>query len=101
MSFGLKNAGATYLCMMSHIFEPLLGKTMEAYIEDMLVKSRFQGDHLAHLQEVFKLMRRHQLQLNPEKCAFEVGSKTFLGFLVSQRGIEMAITQMQPPVTKK
>ena len=48
--FGLKNIGATYQCIMSHIFEPLLGKTMEAYIDDMLVKSNSHKDHLAHLQ---------------------------------------------------
>ena len=49
MPFGLKNVGATYQGMMSRIFEPLLGRTMEAYIDDMLVKSRSQEDHLDHL----------------------------------------------------
>ena len=50
MPFSLKNIGATYQCIMSHIFEPLLGKTMEAYIDDMQVKSNSHKDHLAHLQ---------------------------------------------------
>ena len=90
MPFCLKNVGATYQHMMSHIFEPLLDRTMEAYINDMLAKSRLRKDHLAHLQEGFELMRKHQLRLNPKKCAFEVGSRNFLGFLVSRRGIEMA-----------
>ena len=91
MPFGLKNAGATYQHMMSRIFEPLLGKTMEAHIDEMLVKSRLREDHLAHLREAFEFMRKHRLRLNPKKCAFEVRSGNFLGFLVSQRGIKMAL----------
>ena len=104
--FGLKNARATYQSMMSHIFEPLFGKTTEAYIDDMLVKSKSRKDHLAHLREAFQLMRSHLLLLNPNKCAFGIESGNFLEFLVSQRGIEMAlyqvkaIGQMQPPITK-
>ena len=90
MPFGLKNVIATYQHMMSHIFEPLLGKTMEAYIDDMLAKSRLQEDHLTHLREAFKLMRKHRLQLNPKKCVLEVGSRNFLRFMVRQRGIEIA-----------
>ena len=107
MPFGLKNAQATYQHMMSHIFEPFLGKTMEAYIDDMLVNSRLWGDHLAHLREAFELMRRHRLWLHPKKCAFKVRFGNFVRFLVSQRGIKMtpgqvkAITQMQPHLTKK
>ena len=59
MSFGLKNTRATYQCMMSLIFEPLLGKTIEAYIDDMLVKSTSHVDHLPQLREASKLMRQH------------------------------------------
>ena len=61
MPFSLKNAGATYQRMMSPMFEPLLGKTMEAYIDDMLVKSNSHKDHLAHLRQAFHLMRLHRL----------------------------------------
>ena len=80
---------------------------MEAYIDDMLVKSRLREDHLAHMQEAFELMKKHRLRLNLEKCAFKVGSGNFLGFPRSKRGIEMAleeirlITQMQPPCNDK
>ena len=80
---------------------------MEVYIDDILVKSRSQKDHLAHLREAFYLLRQHQQQLNPSKCVFTVSSGNFLGFLVCQRGIEMAsehvqaIPHMQPPTTKK
>ena len=107
MPFGLKNVGAIYKRMMSRIFEPLLGQTIEAYIDDMLVKSKSRDDHLSHLRDVFWLMRLHILRLNPDKCAFGVESGHFLGFLVSQRGIKMApdqvksIAQIQPPITKK
>ena len=90
MPFGLKNVGATYQRMMSRIFEPRLGNTLDAYIDDMLVKSMLREDHLAHLRSVFELMRKHWLRSNLEKCAFGVGFGNFLGFLVSQRGIEIA-----------
>ena len=72
MSFGLKTAEATFQSMISRIFEPILGNTMEAYIDNMLVKSRLREDHLAHLREAFELMRKHWLRLNPEKCMFGV-----------------------------
>ena len=107
MPFVLKNVRATYQRMMSCIFETLLGKSMEAYIEDMLVKSKSREDHLSHLRQAFQLMRLHHLRLNPDKCAFRVESGNFLGFLVSRRGTKMApdqtkaIIQMQSLVTKK
>ena len=93
--------------MMSRIFEPLFGRTMEAYIDDMLVKSKSREDHIAHLQDAFQLMRLHRLFLNPNKCVFGIRFENFLGFLVSQTGIEMALGQvkaiekMQPHVIKK
>ena len=80
---------------------------MESYINDMLVKLKSRGYCLAYLREAFRFMLSHRLWLNPYKCAFRVGSRNFLGFLVSQRGIEIApsqvkvIEQMQPPTTKK
>ena len=80
---------------------------MEAYIDYMLVKSGSREDHLDHLRDVFQLMRAHHLRLNPKKCTFGVGFGNFHGFLVSQRGIKMALGQvqaiekMQPPITKK
>ena len=56
MSFGLKNVWATYQSMMSRVFEPLLSRTVEVYIDDILVKSRSRKDHLAHLREAFCLL---------------------------------------------
>ena len=82
-------------------------KTMEAYINDMLVKLNSCEDHLVHLRQAFPLMILHHLWLNPNKCAFGVESENFLEFLVSRRGIKMgleqakAIMQMHPLITKK
>ena len=88
MSFGLKNVGATYQRMVTKIFRPLIGKSVEVYIDDMLVKSKELPDHTMHLQETFELMQRHDMKLSPLKCAFRVSLGKFLSFMVTQRGIE-------------
>ena len=82
MAFGLKNAGVTYQRMVSKIFRPLIGKSMEVYIDDMLVKSKERPDHIRHLQEVFELFPKHSMKLNPLKCQFSVISGKFPGFMV-------------------
>ena len=86
MPFGLKNAGETYQRLVKKIFRPLLGSTMEVYIDDMLVKSKQLPDHAAHLQQTFDLLREYGMKLNPLKCAFGVSVGRFLGFMVTQRG---------------
>jgi hypothetical protein len=88
MPFGLKNTGATYQRMVTKMFSELLGKTVEVYIDDMVVKSVKSTDHVEDLRKVFEILRRNNLKLNATKCAFGVGSGKFLGFLVTQRGIE-------------
>uniref|UniRef100_A0A2N9GP06 Uncharacterized protein n=1 Tax=Fagus sylvatica TaxID=28930 RepID=A0A2N9GP06_FAGSY len=88
MPFGLKNAGATYQRMMTTMFGNQIGKTVEVYIDDMLVKSVRKEDHLAHLREVFEILRRDGLRLNASKCLFGVRSGKFLGHIISSRGIE-------------
>ena len=88
MLFGLKNVGATYQRMVTKIFRPLIGTSMEVYINDMLVKSKERPDHTRHLQEVFELLRKHSTKLYPLKCAFSVSSGKFLRFMVTQRGIK-------------
>ena len=65
MPFGLKNAGATYQILVTMIFRPLMGKTMEAYIDNMLVKSKECPDHTKHLQEIFELLGTNGMKLNP------------------------------------
>ena len=83
MLFGLKNTGATYQRLVTEIFRPLLGNTMEAYIDNMLVKSIERFDHIQHLQEAFKLLRRYDMKLNLLKCAFGVNSGKFIGFMMT------------------
>ena len=72
-----------------------MGKTMEVYIDDMLVKSRECLDHTKHLQETFKLLCMNGMKLNPMKCAFGVSSGKFLGFMVTQRRIEANLVQLR------
>ena len=88
MPFGLNNAGATYQRLVTKIFLPLIGKTMEVYIDDMLVKTRECSDHTKHLEETFYLLRTNNMKLNSLKCVFRVNPGKFLGFMVTQRGIE-------------
>ena len=88
MPFGLKNVGATYQRLVTKMFCPLLRSIMEVYIDDMLVKSKQRPDHVAHLQQTFDLLRKYGMKLNPLKCAFGVSAGRFLGFMVTQRGIE-------------
>ncbi|KAI5327838.1 hypothetical protein L3X38_027234 [Prunus dulcis] len=65
-----------------------IGKTMEVYIDDMVVKSQEKSQHVRHLEEVFNILKRYRMRLNPKKCAFGVSSGQFLGQIVNKRGIE-------------
>ena len=88
MPFGLKNAAATYQCLVNYMFRDLIGQSMEVYVDGLLVKSREEADHLGHLAEAFSILRRFQIKLNPAKYAFKISSGKFLGHLVSRQGIE-------------
>ena len=88
MPFRLKNAGATYQRLVNRMFQKQIGTTMEVYIDDMLVKSTTSDLHIAHLTEVFQILRSYNMKLNPAKCAFGVSAEKFLGFIVNHRGIE-------------
>ncbi|CAM8928707.1 unnamed protein product [Rhodiola kirilowii] len=89
MPFGLKNAGATYQRAMQKIFEDMMHKTIECYVDDVVVKSKARSDHVQDLRTVFERLRKCQLKMNPLKCAFGVTSGKFLGFVVTHRGIEI------------
>ncbi|XP_028092210.1 uncharacterized protein LOC114292436 [Camellia sinensis] len=95
MPFELKNVGTTFQRMVTKMFAPLLGHTMEAYIDNMVVKSREKSQHLADLAEMFATLKHHKLRLNTSKCTFEVGTGNFLGFLVMNRGIEVDPSQIK------
>ena len=88
MPFGLKNVGAMYQRLVNHMFCPQIGQNVEVYVYDMLVKSLDEKKHLDDLQETFDILSLYNMKLNPSKCAFGVLSGKFLGFIVSQRGIE-------------
>ena len=95
MPFGLKNVRATYQRLVTKMFRPLLRKTMEVYIDDVLVKSKERPDHTTHLQQAFELLKAYDMKLNPKKCAFRVSAGQFLGFMMTQGGIEANPTQLQ------
>ena len=95
MPFGLKNAETTYQRLVTKMFRLLLGKTMEVYIDDMLIKSKERPDHANHLQQAFNLLRTYGMKLNPAKCAFGVSARRFLGFMMTQRGIEANLSQLK------
>ena len=94
MPFGLKNASATNQRMVTKMFEPIMGKPMDAYIDDMVVKSKREPDHVKDLTEVLEILKKHRLRLNAVKCAFGINSGKFLGHLVTRRGIEVNLPQI-------
>ena len=89
MPFGLKNARSTNQRMMMRMFEPQLGKNIEVYINDMVVKSKVASEHVGDLRNIFEILRKYELRLNTSKCSFGVGSGKFLGYMVTHRGIEV------------
>jgi hypothetical protein len=106
MTFGLKNAGATYQRAMNLIFHKLLGNTLEVYIDDIVVKSAEFSSHLADLRKAFDKMCRYGLKMNPRKYAFGVSAGKFLGFFIHEHGIEIdldrikSIRNVGPPTCK-
>jgi hypothetical protein len=88
-----------------HDIRATTGKTVEAYVDDILVKSKRREDHISDLKAAFDLMKKHNMRLNPEKCAFGFASGKFLGYMVTPRGIEAnpnkvtAILEMEAPKT--
>ena len=95
MPFGLKNAGSTYQRMMTRMFEPQLGKSIEIYVNDMVVKSKVVFEHLGDLDSTFDVLRMHNLHLNASKCSFGMGLGKFLGYIVTHRGIEVNLGQIK------
>ena len=83
MPFRLKNAGATYQRMVMRMFRDKIGRIVEVYIDDMVVKSKQEMQHVDDLKEVFKVLQRHKLRLNADKCVFGVGADKFLGYLIT------------------
>ncbi|PKA55220.1 putative mitochondrial protein [Apostasia shenzhenica] len=107
MPFDLKNAGATYQRMIDAVFKDQRGRNLEAYVNDILFKSKTLEGHLNDLRETLSTLQKFSLKLNTAKCTFGAASGKFLGYLVSARGIEAnlhkisAILNMPSPKTPK
>ena len=103
MSFELKNAGATYQRLMNKMFAHQIGRNVQVFVDDILVKSIWEDDHLGDLKETFNTLHSYNIKLNSSKCAFKVTARKFLGFMMSQKGIEVnldkvqAIMELTPP----
>ena len=82
MPFGLKNAGATYQRAMKTIYHDLIHHIVEDYVDDLVVKSRKEEDHIKHLKMVFKRCCKFKMRMNHLKFALGVTARKFLGFLV-------------------
>ena len=107
MPFGLKNVGATYQRAMVALFHDMIHHEIEVYVHDMIARSKTEEEHLDHVQKLFERLKRYKLRLNPNKCTFGVRSGKLLGFVVSNKGIEVdpakvkAIQEMSAPRTEK
>ena len=107
MPFGLKNVGATYQRAMVTLFHDMIHKEIEVYVDDMIAKSTNEEDHVQILRKLFDRLRKYQLKLNPAKCLFGVKSGKLLGFMISNKRIEVdpdkvkAIQAMTTPKTEK
>jgi hypothetical protein len=103
MPFGLKNAGATFMRMIKKCLLDQIPRNVEAYMDDIVVKSRKDSNLLSELAETFANLRRYDIKLNPTKCTFGVPGGKLLGFLVSKKGIDVnpekigAIVRMKSP----
>jgi hypothetical protein len=107
MPEGLKNAGGSFSRMNAKVLHSQIGRNVLTYVDEIILKSTKQENHVADLQETFANFRQAGLKLNPEKCVFGVKKGKFLGCLVSTKGIEAnpskieAILRMEPPNSKK
>ncbi|GKC19669.1 reverse transcriptase domain-containing protein [Tanacetum coccineum] len=105
--FGLKNAGATYQRLVDTAFQSQIGRNLEAYVDDMVIKSNDKKILIADIAETFDNLQRINMKLNPKKCSFGVEEGKFLGYMVTSEGIQAnpkktkAIVDMQSPRTLK
>jgi len=107
MPFRLKNAGATYQRSMDRVLAPMIGRNVQAYVDDMVITSQVKDQHIVDLEELFTTIAKYRLKLNPEKCVFGVEAGKFLGFLLTEHGREAnpkkcaAIIAMRSPISVK
>jgi hypothetical protein len=89
LAFGLKNGGATYQKCVHTVLESQIGRNIEAYIDDIAVKSEKRVDLLDNLKETFNILCKSKMTFNPKKCVFDVSSGKLLGYMVSSWGIDV------------
>src|SRR3954466_15351370 len=95
MPFGLKNAGATYQQTMQHCLHDQIGRNVHAYVDDIAGMSKKSNDLISNFKETFDNLRKYNMMLNPKKCVFGVPASKLLGFIVSQRGIEVNLEKIK------
>ena len=83
MQFALKNTKATYQRLVNKVFVDKIGRTMDIYMDDMLVKSLTVEQHIQDLANIFSALKLYNMKLNPRKCIFNVKARKFLGYIVS------------------
>jgi len=101
MPFGQKNAGVTYQQLLNKLFKPLIGWTMEVYMDDMIVKSMLANEHGSDLQKTFDILQTFGIKHNSKKCVFGVRLGKFLRFMISNQGIEANPDKMQAVLDRK
>ena len=107
MPFGLKNASTTYQRMIQSCLEKQISKTIEAYVDDVVIKTRHVESLIDNPRLTFDSLRTYDIKLNPEKCVFGIPAGKLLGFIVSNRGIEAnpakirALSQLTTPTDLK
>ncbi|KAK3508456.1 hypothetical protein QTP70_029425 [Hemibagrus guttatus] len=94
MPFGLTNAPAVFQSLINEVFQDILGKWVIAYIDDILVYSTSLEEHVHHVQAVLSRLQQNHLYIKPEKCEFHRTTITFLGYVISQQGVEMNLTKV-------
>ena len=95
MPFGLKNAGATYQMMAMALLHDMMHNEVEVYVDDMIVKSKDRESYTPNLRKFLERIKEYRLRLNPQKCTFGVTTGKLLGFLVSDRGIEVDLSKIK------
>nr|GFB12031.1 reverse transcriptase domain-containing protein [Tanacetum cinerariifolium] len=107
MPFGLKNAGATYQRLMDKAFENKMGRNIEVYVDDLVIKSHNESEMVRDIAETFQTLRKINMKLNPKKCSFGLAEGVFLGYVITPEGIKpcpdktSAVLQLPSPQTIK
>nr|GEV02124.1 reverse transcriptase domain-containing protein [Tanacetum cinerariifolium] len=107
MPFGLKNAGATYQRLMDKAFENQMGRNIEVYVDNLVVKSHTEAEMVRDIKKTFQTLRKINMKLNPKKCSFGLAEGVFLGYVITPEGIKpcpnktTAVLQLPSPQTIK